>query len=206
MANQGSQSTFWQDIAATYASFGTVLFELYNEPYGITQQQWLAGGGEYVGFQQLYNTVRATGAANLCIVGGLDYAYELDFVSSTFCVQGTGLVYCSHPYAPRAIPTYSGPGGPFANNFAGVHGTFPVIFTEFGGNTESTYQDTDYYTAVLACVNANGFHYTAFAWWVDPNPAFPTLIGGWSGTPINGGVIVHDDLAEHTRVRRSPGP
>jgi hypothetical protein len=190
MANQDS-ITFWQDIAGAYADFGTVLFELYNEPFKITQQQWLSGGGGYVGFQHLYNAVRAAGASNLCIVGGLDWAYDLEFVSSAFCVQGTGIVYCSHPYNPKGTPGY----GPFAANFAGVLGTFPVIFTEFGGNTAATYNDIDYYNTVISYVNTNGIHYTAFAWWVEPsNPQFPTLIGDWTGTAIYGGEVVHRDL------------
>jgi len=193
MANQDSL-TFWQDVAKTYASFGTVLFELYNEPVNISEQQWLSGGGGYVGYQQLYNAVRHdAGANNPCIVGGLDWAYKLDFVSKHFCVQGTGLVYCSHPYAPKGTPSYNGPS--FTTNFAGVLGTFPVIFTEFGGNNMTTYKDIDYYKAVISYANANEFHYTAFAWWVEAaKPDFPTLIGDWGGTPINSGVIVHDDL------------
>lgn len=194
MANEQSIG-FWQDIARTYANFGTVLFELYNEPFGITQQQWMSGGGGYVGYQQLYDAVRAAGAKNnLCIVGGLDWAYDLSFVSSDFRVQGTGIVYCSHPYNPKGKDL-------FASNFAGVLGKFPVIFTEFGGNAELTYKDLAYYTHVISYVNTNGFHYTAWAWWVDKEaPWFPSLIGfwGWGGEMwINGGKIVREDLQKH---------
>ena len=44
MANQDSIG-FWRDVARTYASFGTILFELYNEPNQVTHEQWLSGGG-----------------------------------------------------------------------------------------------------------------------------------------------------------------
>ena len=186
MANQDS-ITFWQDVAKTYAGFGTVLFELHNEPVNISEQQWLSGGGGYVGYQQLYNAVRQAGANNLCIVGGLDWAYKLDFVSKQFCVQGGRRRSIART---RTLPGALLPNGPsFAANFAGVLGTFPVIFTEFGGNNATTYRDLDYYKAVISYVNANKFHYTAFAWWVEAaKPEFPTLIGDWGGTPINGGA------------------
>jgi hypothetical protein len=197
MANRDSIA-FWKDVAATYSSFGTVLFELYNEPVGITKEQWLTGGDGHVGYQELHDVVRAAGANNVCIVAGLDFGYQLDFVSSGFSVKGFGILYCSHPYNPKGKSDYTGPGGPLAKNFAGVLGTFPVILTEFGGNLNSTYSDIAYYDMVIAYANANGFHYTGFAWWVG-DPAFPALIGDWSGTPINGGVVVHDDL------RKNPG-
>jgi hypothetical protein len=115
-------------------------------------------------------------------------------VSNDFRVQGTGIVYCSHPYNPKGKES-------FASNFAGVLGKFPVIFTEFGGNAESTYKDLAYYTHVISYVNTNGFHYTAWAWWVDKEePWFPSLIGFWGwgdGMWINGGKIVEEDLQKH---------
>jgi hypothetical protein len=205
MANKASLD-FWKDVASTYKSFGTVLLELFNEPYGITQDQWLKGdGGNIVGYQQLYDAVRGTGANNLCIVGGLDWAYDLSFVNSNFCVKGTNVLYCSHPYNPKGE---SGNSPRFDKNFAGVVGKFPVIFTEFGGNAQNTYKDLDYYKSVISYVNTNGFHYTGWAWWVQPDqPWFPCLIGDWGApglngpapTAINGGVIVQVDL------QKSPG-
>jgi hypothetical protein len=195
MANKQSID-FWKDVAKTYATFGTVLFELFNEPHDITKEQWLSGDGTYAGYQQLYDAVRGAGANNLCIVGGLDWAYDLSFVNSDFGVKGTGIVYCSHPYYRKGND--SGDKFSPASNFAGVLGKFPVILTEFGGNLESTYQKLDYYTQVISYVNTNGFHYTGWAWWVKPDqPWFPCLIGDWSGGAINGGTIVKEDLRTH---------
>ncbi len=74
--------TFWSEVAARYKDDGRVLFELYNEPHNVTWPVWKSGGltvddYEAVGMQQLYAAVRATGAQNLVIVGGLDWAYDL---------------------------------------------------------------------------------------------------------------------------------
>lgn len=205
---------FWTDVATTYASFGTVLFELYNEPNSISQQVWLQGDGvSYSGYQQLYDAVRQTGAQNICIVGGLDYAYQLDFVSTSFGVKGSNIVYCSHPYNSKGQPGYTGAGGPFASNFAGILGTYPLIFTEFGGNLTTTYDDAGLYQSIVDYANQNGIHYTAFAWWSvannsDPTQAdFPILIGDWNGTPIFGGVVVNQDLSSNppSSLSASPG-
>jgi hypothetical protein len=198
MANKDSL-TFWKDVASAYKSFETVLFELFNEPHDITSEEWINGdGGDIVGYQPLYDAVRGAGANNLCIVGGLDWAYDLSFVPA-YQVQGVGIVYCSHPYVPK------GKDG-FESNFAGVLGKFPVILTEFGGNQESTYKDLDYYNSVISYVNTKGFHYTGWAWWVDKNPWFPCLIGDWNGTPINGGGIVHGDLQRFPGTDFAYGP
>ena len=195
MANSDS-ITFWQQVADQYKNFGTVIFELYNEPYGISQNDWLNSGDGYIGYQKLYDTVRDAGANNLCIVNGLDYAYDLSFVNDSFRVTGSNIIYGSHPYNQKGQDGYTGAGGTFATDFAGILGKYPIIFTEFG-ITNNSYFPTAYqsiYENILAYANANSISYSGFAWWVDTNPAFPTLISDWNGTPLNGGVLVHDDL------------
>ncbi|MDP1880620.1 MAG: cellulase family glycosylhydrolase [Parachlamydiaceae bacterium] len=199
MANQDS-ITFWQEVATDYQDFGTVLFELFNEPYNITTNVWLNGDGVFAGYQQLYDAVRGTGAQNICIVGGLDYAYDLSFVSPSFCVTGTNIVYCSHPYNLKGQPGYTGPGGTFDQNYQGIIGNFPLIFTEFGTHTAPFYPVNYFpiYANILHYVNTNHVHYSAFAWWVEPgNPQFPVLIGDWDGTAIYGGINVHNDLVQN---------
>lgn len=193
---------FWRQVATAYKDFGTVIFELYNEPYQITQQIWLDGDGIYVGYQQMHDVVRATGANNPVIINGLDYAYDLSFVNDSFSVKGTNIIYGSHPYNDKGASGYTGPGGSFENNFRWVLGKYPLIFTEFGDNQSADYQYPyhylDAYTLSLNYASQNNLHYTSFAWWVEPtNPAFPTLISDWNGTPVNGGALVHDDLQKN---------
>jgi hypothetical protein len=83
---------FWKDCAAAYQNHPAVIFDLYNEPHDVTWDIWLNGGTitdrpntrrggpprtfEAVGMQNLLDTVRATGAKNLVIAGGLDWAYD----------------------------------------------------------------------------------------------------------------------------------
>jgi hypothetical protein len=195
--------TFWQQVATDYKNFGTVLFELFNEPQGIDKETWLNGNGTYVGYQQLYNAVRKVGANNVVIVNGLDWGYDLSFVSDSFKLTGDNIVYGSHPYDEKGSLSYTGPGGPFANNFKGIIGKFPLIFTEFGVNS-APYFPNGYqtvYARTLDYVNQNQVNYSAFAWWVDPNSAksdtFPDIIKDWSGTPLNGGFQIKQDIEDH---------
>jgi hypothetical protein len=197
MANKDSLR-FWKEVATDYKNFGTVIFELFNEPYGVDKNVWLKGDNQYAGYQQLYDVVRATKADNLIIVNGLDYGYDISFVSDSFNVNGNNIVYGSHPYNEKGSTQYNGAGGSFNHNFQGVINKYPLIFTEFGVN-EAHYFPTDYkavYQRTLSYINDAHISYTAFAWWVDTsNPdIFPDVIKDWNGTPINGGVNIHDDL------------
>jgi len=188
MANRDSLR-FWNEVATDYKDFGTVIFELFNEPYNIGKIVWLNGDNQYAGYQQLYDTIRETGATNVVIANGLDYGYDLSFVNNNFKINGNNIMYGSHPYNEKKN---------FEQNFAGINGHYPLIFTEFGVN-DGKYFPNGYqtvYKRILEYVNSAHVSYTAFAWWVDSaNPnIFPDVIKDWDGTPINGGVYIHDDL------------
>lgn len=188
--------TFWQYVAWDYKDFGTVLFELYNEPYGIDATTWLNGNtaAGYIGYQRLYDEVRSR-STNICIINGLEYGYDLSFVNDDFKVAGTNIVYGSHPYKRTMTELNS--------NFPGVLDKYPLIFTEFGDNDDnhypsSTNPNTDtyasYYADVLSFANLHGVNYTGFAWWAG-NPGFPSLISNFTtGDAINGGKQIQLDM------------
>ena len=164
----GSSLQFWTEVATKYKDFGNVMFELYNEPYDLSYDEWLHGNGTYYGMQDLYDTVRATGAKNVVMISGLDYAYYLGFISDVkncagetcFVKDSSGLnglavnaMYNSHPYTIHKgsdVPdthhykgengyTYTGVPADFTTNFQGVKDLYPIIFTEFGDNNETNY-------------------------------------------------------------------
>lgn len=138
MADTNS-NTFWQQVATIYKNSPNVIFELYNEPHiGSTTPSaadwsaWLNGGPSGTGFtavgmQTLYNTIRSAGANNLIIVGGQNWAYDLSMVP-TYAVQGTNIVYNTHPYSNK---TPSGASS-WETIFGFLTQTYPVIATEFG--------------------------------------------------------------------------
>ncbi|WOO39967.1 glycoside hydrolase family 5 protein [Rubellicoccus peritrichatus] len=205
MANRDS-ITFWSEVATQYKDFGTVLFELFNEPYIDSTDVWLNGDANYAGYQELYQAVRDAGAANIVIVNGLDYGYDISFVGPDgITVTGDNIIYGSHPYNDKGAPGWTGRGGDFANNFAGVLGNYPLIFTEFGDNRPDSYPPisenySPVYTRILDEIEKNAIHYSGWAWWIEPsNPAFPVLVeGDWSNpAAAYGGIQVQKNLQDH---------
>ena len=210
MANAKSL-IFWKEVANTYKNFGTVMFELYNEPFHISHDVWLNGGiytgsdprflgKTYVGYNQLLKAVRDTGATNICIINGLDWGYDLSFVGTSngnYLVNDNNIIYGSHPYSYKGLSNkYKGAKMPlFADNFLGVLSNYPIIFTEWGGDSDRLWLDHGMYTAYLDYMNANNINYCGWAWYVEASkPGFPCLISDWEGTPLNGGVEVHEDM------------
>lgn len=117
---------FWKEVAAKYKNHPGVLFDLLNEPFGTSWQVWRDGGFieekqkgvdesaflseedkkknlgfQSVGMQALVDAVRATGARNIVIAGGLDWAYDLSGIVNGYELKdsgGNGIMYSSHIY------------------------------------------------------------------------------------------------------------
>ncbi|OGT64254.1 MAG: hypothetical protein A3J38_07305 [Gammaproteobacteria bacterium RIFCSPHIGHO2_12_FULL_45_9] len=206
MANRDS-IRFWTEVASQYKDFGTVLFELFNEPCCTIDNQlnvWLKGDAQYAGFQELYDAVRTTGAQNICLVSGRRYGFDLSFITQTdktYAVQGTNIAYDVHPYSlsmPSDQRTAEQLIAATEKSLDGILGTYPVIMTEFGDNNKSDYPTgyLPFYRELLDFINQHQIGYTAWAWWVQAdNPAFPTMVSDWNGTPMNGGILIQQDMS-----------
>jgi aryl-phospho-beta-D-glucosidase BglC (GH1 family) len=213
--------TFWQQVATAYASDPKVIFELYNEPFigssGPSAADWILwqNGGSFdasaatsqsnaytgtfqvVGMQALYNAVRGTGAPNLVIIGGLNWAYDLSGVT-LYPINGTNIAYATHPYSNKAGTSNYTTGGPAPSDwdqkFGNLARSYPVIATEFGNSDCST----PYYNVFTTYAASKGISWTAWAWyyggWADPNSGaacgFPTILADWNGDPSNVGQII----------------
>ncbi len=177
-------NTFWKDVATTYKSNPKVLFELYNEPHDVSWSIWKnggsAGGFTVVGMQQLYNTVRATGAPNLVVVNGLNWAFDLSGVPANR-ITGTNIAYGTHPYDYAGKNTAAD----WDKGFGNLSVTDPIIMTEFGDYNCST----TLYTDLLAYAKAHNVGWTGWAWYPG-GCGFPALINDWTGTPNAPGQIV----------------
>ena len=103
---------FWKDCAAHYKDHPAVLFDLFNEPHGISWEIWRNGGFvgtagkvdesaflseeekkknqgfESVGMQALVDAVRSTGAKNVVIAGGTGWANDLTGIESEAIEKG----------------------------------------------------------------------------------------------------------------------
>jgi hypothetical protein len=221
MADAHSQ-IFWQQVASKYQGDGHVLFELYNEPFNIQWGVWLNGGQSVgctnnggstpqsftvVGMQKLYDTVRSTGAENLVIIGGLNWAYDLSGVPANR-VQGHNIIYNTHPYSfkcgNRSNQNACTPGN-YDSKFGFLAATDPVIATEFGDSDCSA----PFYDTFTQYAQSKGIHWTAWAYYVG-GCGFPALISDYDGTPLDGsGTSVQNALLNggtHPRPEMEAGP
>ncbi len=196
MADANSKQ-FWSEVAATYKDDGHVVFELYNEPNKINWDVWLKGGtvGEYqaVGMQELYDTVRAAGAENLVIAGGIDWAFDLSGVRSA-PIAGHNIIYATHPYnkADNVKSRWETSFGYLASN-----DTAPVIATEFGDSTTNCSGAWD--ADLIAFADAHHMSWTAWAWYKS-GCNFPALISEWDYTPTLQGETVKAALLSYPYV------
>ena len=137
---------FWKDIAPVYANHPAVIYDLYNEPHSVTWDIWLSGGTvtdrtpsrgaqprtyEAPGMQAMLDTVRGTGAKNVVVVGGLDWAYDLSGILAGRQLKdpnGNGVIYANHCYNNKNQPVAT-----WIANMEKASAVFPIIISEFGG-------------------------------------------------------------------------
>lgn len=208
---------FWRSVAARYANDPGVVFGLYNEPHDVSWACWRDGGCTTtssaftlnvvsytaVGMQQLYDAVRATGARNLVIVGGLDWAYDLSGVVNGYALNGRDIAYDTHVYTLWHRTTAD-----WDAHFGVVADRYPVVSTEWGSSDCSTIDSRrllSYFDAPLG-KPANRMSWTIWSWNNPGNCSQPSIIADWDGTPLPGqGEMVKQALATDTRtaVRRA---
>ena len=165
-----SALSFWSSVASRYKSNPLVAFDLYNEPHDISDAVWLRGGTvqqgllnfQAVGMQNMYDTVRSTGAQNLIIVSGNNWA---NTIPSTL-VTGTNIVYGVHAYTcPNAPFNGCAPNpldpGQILNRWAARTADVPVMISEFGW---PDVEDGRYVANVLSYAQAQGWGFVVFAW------------------------------------------
>lgn len=183
--------TFWTSVATKYKDDGRVLFELYNEPHDVPWNVWLSGGDSGDGFtaagmQDLYDAVRATGAKNLVLIGGLNYAYDLSGVPANR-VQGSNIVYVTHPYNFQGKQPSDWDAG-----WGFLAATDPIMVTEFGTFDCST----NYYSQLIAYMDARSVSWTAWAWYPG-GCGFPAVINDWGGSPNAPGQVIKSALLSY---------
>ena len=83
MADADHAVAFWGSVARAFKGNGSVIFDLFNEPYNISWSCWRDGGTcagvsyAVAGIQSLVAAVRNTGATNVLMAGGLVWSNDL---------------------------------------------------------------------------------------------------------------------------------
>jgi endoglucanase len=203
--------TFWSQVAPIYQSYSNVLFELYNEPYPSSWACWKSGGCSYtnqsgysddclcnktvsyqaVGMQDLANAVRAAGATNLVLAGGVNWGYDLSQLN-TYALSGSNVVYDTHPY-PYAGKMPANWDASFGN----LSSTYPMISAENGEYDCAT----SYLSQLYDYLDAHQISWVAWAWYAQPSGShanacgYPQLVYDYQGTPtISTGQYVYQRL------------
>lgn len=190
---------FWQDAAARYKDNPLVVFEPVNEPHDVSGDIWRNGGTvdgwQAVGLQQLYNTIRSTGAQNLILIDGTGYSSNI-LVAQSEAIDGYGIVYAPHGYCNDQQSPQACAGGALnqnmANNIDPIQPYYPIVFTEFGKNHMSDSAPT-YNRNFLSYANGHGYGWIAYQWaYADSDYG---LLDGWTTKQPNAaGIPVRDAL------------
>jgi endoglucanase len=193
---------FWTSVANTFKGNDAVIFDLFNEPYasratGSTTtgwQCWLSGGTctgigyQVAGMQSMVNAVRSTGANNVLMLGGEEYANDLtDWLSYEPTDPDHNLVASWHSYNFNTCSSQSC----WTSQVAPVAAQVPVVAGEIGENDCAD----GYVTPLMNWMDTEGISYLAWAWNADFNcSSGPGLVSDYTGTPTNYGVGVEAHL------------
>ncbi len=204
MPDHDHSPAFWRSVATTFKTHPAVIFDLFNEPYpdsnNDTDAAWscLLHGGtcrgvpyRAAGMQELLSAVRATGATNVIMVGGVEYANAMDGWSA---------------HAPRdpakqlaaSVHVYNfnlcGSVACWQKEYAPIAARVPLITGETG---ESDGTGT-FVNRYLRWADAHAVSYLGWTWDTWGCTSGPVLISSYSGTPCPGyGATYRSLLLQH---------
>jgi hypothetical protein len=200
--------TFWSAVAGAFKNQPAVIFDLYNEPHDVSWDVWLDGGQvsekdrrtgketayEGVGMRSLLRAVRATGARNVVIVGGLNWSYDLSGILEGRQLadpEGNGVIYANHAYPFKGDTVER-----WIARMEAATAVLPVIVSEFGSDPKggAGLSGEEWVRNVLQALQSHSWPWTA---WDMHRSAAPCLISDWNYTPTpHFGVLVKQALAE----------
>ncbi len=199
MPDADHSPAFWRSVAKRFGRDRAILFDLFNEPFGITWDCWLRGclvDGTWkaAGMQQLVDAVRNSGAQNVIMLGGLAYSNDLIEWGAHMPIDTLGqLVAAWHVYNFNACTGETC----WNDTVAGVAGKAPLLLGEFGEN-DCAHGFVD---GLMSWADTQGIGYLAWTWNTWDCSSGPALISDYSaGTPTAYGQGVHDHF-----VARFPG-
>lgn len=202
------QLPFWKEVAEKYKNHPAVLFDIINEPHGISWDIWRNGGFvkekpkkgadesaflseeekkknegfESPGMQKLVEAIRETGAKNVIVAGGLDWSYDLTGVLNGFALEdktGNGIMYAAHVY-----PWKRG----WQKSFLDAAEKYPILLGEVGADIhkmdfiplEAQEDPETWVPDMLGLIQKYHLNWTG---WSFHAWATPIMISDWKYTP-----------------------
>jgi hypothetical protein len=198
MADAVDAPAFWSSVATRFRDNPAVVFDLYNEPHGVSWSCWRDGcsvdGYEAAGMQRLVDAVRATGARQPLMLTGLAYGNDLSQWLAHRPADPVGaLVAGFHLYNFNACVDTAC----WDRTVAPVAAQVPVVTGELGENDCSA----SFITRYMDWADGRGVSYLGWAWNPYDCGGFPALISSYDGTPTPFGAGLRDRLRSATGVR-----
>ncbi|MGW2619145.1 cellulase family glycosylhydrolase [Streptomyces sp. NPDC001500] len=193
--------SFWTSVANTFKSDAAVVFDLFNEPYpdratSTAAQAWTCwrdGGAcpgigyQVAGMQDLVDSVRATGARNVILAGGLAYSNDLTQWLTHRPDDPTGnLAAAYHVYNFNSCAD----AGCWNSTLAPVADRVPLVAGEIGENTCSH----GFVDQVMKWFDDHGLSYLGWTWNAWDCSSGPSLITAYDGMPTAYGTGLRDHL------------
>jgi aryl-phospho-beta-D-glucosidase BglC (GH1 family) len=202
MADADHAPAFWSSVARTFAADPAVIFDLYNEPNGISWQCWREGcvlpsGWRTAGMQSLVDAVRSAGAEQPIIATGLDWGNDLSsWLRYRPHDPAHQLVAGLHVYNDLACSTVAC----WNSSVLPVAGKVPVVAAELGDKTCYA----GFVSSFMSWADSVDVSYLGWSW----NPtgcAGPALISSWEGRPTSYGEVLRTHLTELRSGGRGTG-
>ena len=198
----GNSVRFWRAVAGRYKNYPNVLFGLFASPSGVDWHTWLYGGVcthesatrivayRAAGMQELYNTVRATGAKNIVVAPGCRGGADLFGVIHGFAVRGRNIMYSTNIYAwvSSHVPIRQW-ARQWRQHFELPAKHVPVLVAQWGGGRKGA----AYKHLLLRAMKKRNISWTAVNFGVGP--PWPALINNWQYQPTKLGTLVKHELA-----------
>jgi endoglucanase len=201
------QLEFWKEVATKYKNHPAVLFDIINEPHGISWEVWRNGGFveekkkgvdesaflseaekkanegfDSPGMQKLVEVIRETGAKNIIIAGGLDWAYDLTGILEGYALEdrtGNGIMYSTHVYPWKTE---------WQKRFLDAAEKYPLFLGEVGADVkkmsflppERQEDPATWVPDMLAVIQKYRLNWTG---WSFHTWATPVMLSDWNYTP-----------------------
>jgi len=208
MPDADHATDFWKSVATSFKSDGSTVFDLFNEPYGVSWTCWRDGGDcgvgyQVVGMQALVDAVRSTGARNPVLVGGLSRANDLSSWLTYPPKDSTGNLMASwHSYSSNTCNNEAC----WTSKIAPVAARVPLVTGEMGESDCAH----GYVDALLPWLDKHSAGYLGWGW-TTPGPAGCQagssfyLITDYKGTPSSYGAGLRNHLASIHRHKSGSG-
>jgi endoglucanase len=213
-------AAFWTSVADTFKADPAVLFDAFNEPYSpaadfsdaasypLSWACWRDGGCTLpvtvdgtdpgpdpqtypaVGMQALVDALRATGASQPILLGGLAYANDLSgWIAHEPTDPDHQLAASFHNYEDEACSTLIC----WNDEIAPVAAQVPVVTGEFDEN-ECPAAGDGFDQTYMNWADQTGVSYLAWGWYVPTGPCDYDLVDEADAPVAPNGTALHDHL------------